>query len=96
MPYNIQISTYPSQLVPIATNHPYFGDGIPILPIADIHNHHLDIVIIEKHNLIKFLYLFSKLLINGLHMQSKQFHYFESSEIEVKTQKTEYGQLDGE
>ena len=37
-------------------------NGIPILPIADIHNHHLDITIVEKPNLIKFFYLFSKTL----------------------------------
>lgn len=78
------------------TNHPYFGGGVPILPIASIHNHHLDIVIVEKPNLVKFIYLFSKLLINGSHLKSNQFHYFESSVIEVKTDDPEYGQLDGE
>lgn len=93
---NDQTYSYAHAYLVTTTNHPYFGGGVPILPIADIHNHHLDIAIVEKPNLIKFLYLFSKLLINGSHMQSKQFHYFESSEIEVKTQKPEYGQLDGE
>lgn len=29
-------------------------------------------------------------------MNSNQFHYFEASEIEVKTYQSEYGQLDGE
>ncbi|WP_282806351.1 diacylglycerol/lipid kinase family protein [Lactobacillus isalae] len=78
------------------TNHPYFGGGVPILPIANIHNRKLDIAIVEKPNIFKFLYLFSKLLINGSHMNSNQFHYFEASEIEVKTYQSEYGQLDGE
>ncbi|EFJ69966.1 lipid kinase, YegS/Rv2252/BmrU family [Lactobacillus paragasseri JV-V03] len=78
------------------TNHPYFGGGVPILPIANIYNHKLDIAIVEKPNLAKFLYLFSKLLINGSHMQSKQFHYFEANKIEVETYQAEYGQLDGE
>lgn len=36
------------------------------------------------------------MLINGSHMKSNQFHYFESSAIEVKTDDPEYGQLDGE
>ena len=78
------------------TNHPYFGGGVPILPIANIYKHELDIAIVEKPNLAKFLYLFSKLLINGSHMQSKQFHYFEANKIEVETYQAEYGQLDGE
>lgn len=78
------------------TNHPYFGGGVPILPIANIYNHKLDIAIVEKPNLAKFLYLFSKLLLNGSHMQSKQFHYFEANKIEVETYQAEYGQLDGE
>lgn len=78
------------------TNHPYFGGGVPILPIANIYNHKLDIAILEKPNLAKFLYLFSKLLLNGSHMQSKQFHYFEANKIEVETYQAEYGQLDGE
>lgn len=78
------------------TNHPYFDGGVPILPIANIYNHKLDIAIVEKPNLAKFLYLFSKLLLNGSHMQSKQFHYFEANKIEVETYQAEYGQLDGE
>lgn len=78
------------------TNHPYFGGGVPILPIANIYNHKLDIAIVEKPNLAKFLYLFSKFLLNGSHMQSKQFHYFEANKIEVETYQAEYGQLDGE
>ena len=78
------------------TNHPYFGGGVPILPIANIYNHKLDIAIVEKPNLAKFLYLFSKPLLNGSHMQSKQFHYFEANKIEVETYQAEYGQLDGE
>lgn len=78
------------------TNHPYFGGGVPILPIANIYNHKLDIAIVKKPNLAKFLYLFSKLLLNGSHMQSKQFHYFEANKIEVETYQAEYGQLDGE
>lgn len=78
------------------TNHPYFGGGVPILPIANIYNHKLDIAIVEKPNLAKFLYLFSKLLLNGSHMQSKQFHYFEANKIEVETYQAEYGQLDRE
>lgn len=93
---NGHTSYYEHAYLVTTTNHPYFGGGVPILPIANIHNHQLDIAIVEKPNLAKFIYLFSRLLINGSHMKSKQFHYFESSAIEVKTYDSEYGQLDGE
>ncbi|MGF0050165.1 diacylglycerol/lipid kinase family protein [Lactobacillus johnsonii] len=93
---NGHTSYYEHAYLVTTTNHPYFGGGVPILPIASIHNHQLDIAIVEKPNLVKFIYLFSKLLINGSHMKSNQFHYFESSAIEVKTDDPEYGQLDGE
>lgn len=100
--FKVRISTnghtsyYEHAYLVTTTNHSYFGGGVPILPIASIHNYQLDIAIVEKPNLAKFIYLFSKLLINGSHMKSKQFYYFESSAIEVKTDDPEYDQLDGE
>lgn len=78
------------------TNHPYFGGGVPLLPRANVHNHKLDTVVVEKVNALKFLRLFAKLFINGSHVNDPHFHYYEAEKINVKTNHPEYGQLDGE
>lgn len=78
------------------TNHPYFGGGIAILPKANLHSHVLDTVILEKPSLLKFIFLFAKLLKNGSHVTDPHFHYLEGQEIELQTHKPEWGQLDGE
>lgn len=71
------------------TNHPYFGGGFAILPKADVYSHHLDTVIVEKPSLSKFIFLFSKLLKDGSHVNTPQFHY-------VEAKKPEFAQIDGE
>ncbi|WP_308555648.1 diacylglycerol kinase family lipid kinase [uncultured Lactobacillus sp.] len=78
------------------TNHPYFGGGFAILPKADVYSHHLDTVIVEKPSLSKFIFLFSKLLKDGSHVNAPQFHYVEAKEIQVETRKPEFAQIDGE
>lgn len=78
------------------TNHPYFGGGFAILPKADVYSHHLDTVIVEKPSLSKFIFLFSKLLKGGSHVNAPQFHYVEAKEIQVETKKPEFAQIDGE
>lgn len=78
------------------TNHPYFGGGVAILPKANIYNHKLDTVIVEKPSLFKFAFLFAKLFINGSHVNDPHFHYLEADEIWVQTRKPELAQLDGE
>lgn len=78
------------------TNHPYFGGGFAILPKADIYSHHLDTVIVEKPNLAKFIHFFGKMVKDGSHVNAPQFHYIEAKEIHVKTNKSEFAQIDGE
>lgn len=78
------------------TNHPYFGGGIAILPKANIYSHHLDAIIVEKPSWGKFIYLFSKLLKDGSHVNAPEFHDLEAKGISVETKKLEYAQVDGE
>ena len=78
------------------TNHPYFGGGVPLLPRANVYNHKLDTVVVEKVGALKFLRLFAKLFINGSHVKDPHFHYYEAEKLHVKTSHPEYGQLDGE
>ena len=78
------------------TNYPYFGGGFAILPKADVYSHHFDTVIVEKPSLSKFIFLFSKLLKDGSHVNAPQFHYVEAKEIQIETKKPEFAQIDGE
>lgn len=78
------------------TNHPYFGGGIKIMPKASLYSHKLDTVIVEKHTIAKFLYLFGKVFTNGSQVNDRDFHYLEAKEIWVRTHQPELAQLDGE
>ena len=78
------------------TNHPFFGGGVPILPIADPQSHKLYTIVVEKPSTLKFIYLFSELLKDGSHMKDPHFHYYEAKKISVRTRPLEFGQIDGE
>ncbi|MGQ5709121.1 diacylglycerol/lipid kinase family protein [Lactobacillus sp. PSON] len=78
------------------TNHPYFGGGIPILPSANIHNHTLNAVVVEKPSLRKFIILFIHLLKDRSHINDPHFHNIEAKKIHITTYNPEYGQIDGE
>lgn len=88
--------TFHNAYLVTTTNHPYFGGGVPILPKANIYNHVLDTVIVQKPSLAKFIFLFAKMLKDGSHMSDPHFHYIESKEIIVKADNPEYTQIDGE
>lgn len=93
---NHQIHHYDDVYFATTTNHPYFGGGIAILPRANLYSKVLDIVIVEKPNLLKFIRLFIKLLKNGSHTSDPHFHYFEGKNIALTTEKKEFAQIDGE
>lgn len=93
---NHQIHHFKDAYLVTTTNHPYFGGGVPILPIADPTSHKLYTIVVEKPSTLKFIYLFSKLLRNGSHMKNPHFHYYEGKKISVRTKPLEFGQIDGE
>lgn len=93
---NDKIHYFDDAFLVTTTNHPYFGGGVPILRKAKPTNHLLDVVVVEKPSLIKFIYLFSKLLLSKKQLKDSHYHYFGAKELEVVTQDLEYGQLDGE
>lgn len=77
------------------SNHPYFGGGVPILPMADPSKNNLDLIIIEKSSLLKLLYL-AILMLSGKHIDQKGVHHFTSNKIKLSVDSLEYGQMDGE
>lgn len=66
------------------------------MPKANIHNHELDTVIVEKPSLSKFIFLFAKLLKDVSHVNAPEFHYVEAQEIHLETKEAEFAQIDGE
>ncbi|WP_164508044.1 diacylglycerol/lipid kinase family protein [Lapidilactobacillus wuchangensis] len=78
------------------TNIAYFGGGVPIVPTADPHIEELNLIILEKPNLLKFIGLFILMLANGRHLNSPAVHLFKTDQIQISCQPAQYGQMDGE
>lgn len=78
------------------TNIAYFGGGVPIVPTADPHIEELDLIILEKPSLLKFIGLFILMLANGHHLQSPAVHLFKTDQLKMSCQPAQYGQMDGE
>ncbi|MCH4171045.1 MAG: diacylglycerol kinase family lipid kinase [Lactobacillus sp.] len=77
-------------------NEPYFGGGVPILPNANVTNHLIDLILVEKMSFAKLVPLFYKMLTDGSHLKNERVHYFQSAAFHLKTDRKEYGQIDGE
>lgn len=93
---NDKIHYFDDAFLVTTTNHPYFGGGVPILPKAKPTSHLLDVVVVERPSIFKFIYLFSKLLFGKKQLKDSHYHYYGAKELEVITRDLEYGQLDGE
>lgn len=77
------------------TNHPYFGGGVKIMPPASVSDPNLDLVVIEKANIFKLLFI-SLMLSMGKHLKLKSVHHYHNSKIHLIVPSIEYGQIDGE
>ncbi|MHC9532833.1 diacylglycerol/lipid kinase family protein [Dellaglioa sp. BT-FLS60] len=92
---NGQRKFYQNAFLLTTSNHPYFGGGVPILPMADPAKNNLDLIIIEKSRTLKLLYL-AILMFSGRHVTQKGVHHFTSDKIKLTVNSLEYGQIDGE
>ncbi|GEO66177.1 diacylglycerol/lipid kinase family protein [Levilactobacillus spicheri] len=90
-----QRDIYPNAFLVTTTNHPYFGGGVPIVPTATLTDHQLHLVVIEKPNFFKLIWLALRLIFKR-HLTSKAVHYYAASTIHLTVPAIEYGQLDGE
>lgn len=77
------------------TNHPYFGGGVAIAPMAKAEKANLDLVIVERIPMFKIFWLIQK-LVRKKHTTSKDFHHFSSTKIRIVSTIPQYGQADGE
>ncbi|KRN98875.1 diacylglycerol kinase family protein [Levilactobacillus paucivorans] len=90
-----QRDIYPNAFLVTTTNHPYFGGGVGIAPGATVHDHKLHLVVIEKPNFFKLMWLALRLVFKR-HLTSKAVHYYQASNVHLTVPSIEYGQLDGE
>ncbi|MDT2755985.1 diacylglycerol kinase family lipid kinase [Enterococcus asini] len=77
------------------TNHPYFGGGVAIAPMAQAEKRSLDLVVVERIPMYKLFWLIIKLA-RKKHTTSKYFHHFTSSRLRIVSTLPQYGQADGE
>ncbi|MGH1647050.1 YegS/Rv2252/BmrU family lipid kinase [Enterococcus gilvus] len=77
------------------TNIPYFGGGIAIAPMADPKKEAIDLVVVEKPNMLAIL-RFLLQLVRKKHTQNKHYRHFTSSKIRIVSVIPQYGQADGE
>lgn len=77
------------------TNHPYFGGGIKIAPMADAYEKNLDLAMIEKVNPFSIIWLII-LLIQQKHTRHRLFHHYKTENLRLVSTIPQYAQLDGE
>lgn len=77
------------------TNIPYFGGGIAIAPMADPKKEAIDLVVVEKPNMLAIL-RFLLQLVRKKHTQNKHYRHFTSSKIRIVSVVPQHGQADGE
>lgn len=80
----------------LVANNPYFGGGIKIVPEADSKDDLLEVVIgddVSGKHLLNILY---RLFRNKNHLNHPNLHTFQSKEVAIFTEATEYAQKDGE
>lgn len=77
------------------TNHPYFGGGVAIAPLANVREEDMTLVIVEQLPLLKLLKLIIQLL-NRKHLASPHLHQYKSTQLHITCQTPQYGQSDGE
>ncbi len=86
---------YANAYLVTVTNIPYFGGGVKIMPPASVNDPNLDLIVIEKPNIFKLLYL-AILLLLGRHLKSKSVHHYHEAKLHLIAPSIEYGQVDGE
>lgn len=78
-----------------ASIHPYFGGGVAIIPTASSKKNSLDLLVVERVQLIKIIWLIY-LLIRKKHLKSKYCHHIKSNNIQIVSSIPQYTHADGE
>jgi diacylglycerol kinase family enzyme len=77
------------------TNHPYFGGGVRILPGAVPNDGELDLIVVDRPNLVTFATQ-AIASIMGKPVKSPSRHHVRAPRFEISTPSKEFAQIDGE
>ena len=92
---NGQTFSYKKAFLCTTTNHPYFGGGIKIAPMADITKPTFDFVLVERIAYRKIVWLIY-LLIRQKHPKSKHFHHLSTAKLRIVSTTPQPMHVDGE
>ncbi len=92
---NGQTTAFEHAFLCTTTNHPYFGGGVAIDPLADVTQDEFSLIVVERIPLIKIFYLIL-LLIRKKHLTSAHVHRFVSRHLQIVSTVPQAGQTDGE
>ncbi|MBB6176904.1 MULTISPECIES: diacylglycerol/lipid kinase family protein [Anoxybacillus] len=81
-------------LVTVA-NHPYYGGGMKIAPLAEANDQHFDIVVVDGVSRMKLLGLFVTVFWGG-HIKMKEVHIFQGKYIHIRSHASLPLHADGE
>ncbi|MGX7195716.1 diacylglycerol/lipid kinase family protein [Enterococcus olivae] len=92
---NGQTYSYKKAFLCTTTNHPYFGGGVAIAPMADAAKPVLDLVLVERLSMFKIAWLIF-LLMRKKHATSRYYHHHSASKLRIISTTPQYMQADGE
>lgn len=92
---NGQTYHYDKAFLCTTTNHPYFGGGVGIAPMADINKTTLDLVVVERLPMYKIAWLIF-LLLRKKHHLSKYYHHLSGTKVRLVSPTPQFSQADGE
>ncbi|WP_125566586.1 diacylglycerol/lipid kinase family protein [Companilactobacillus insicii] len=93
---NNKIHHFDDAYIVSATNHPYFGGGVAIDPLATPFDQKLDLVVVHKISGLTFIKLFTELFTNGSHLKDKNVWHTQAKTYHLTSFVPEHGQMDGE
>lgn len=88
--------TIPDAYLCTTTNHPYFGGGVRILPGANPTDGMLDLIVVDRPNLLAFVSQAVASIMGRPVAKTAARHHFRAAHIEVRTDSHQYAQIDGE
>ena len=77
------------------TNHPYFGGGVNISPVASPFEKNLDYVLVEKIAVWRLARIVFNIL-KKTHLALKDVHHYQGKQLRLVSTVPQYAQLDGE
>lgn len=77
------------------TNHPYFGGGVKIAPMASISENSIDFLLVERLPMFRIFGLIFLLCLQK-HTSASSFHHFKGKKIYLSSPTAQFLQADGE